>query len=89
MLQEEIKKLALTITSVENGIYSLNSNLGDLIQFERNMLNGMVVCGEVSKYMKRINLGTSMKEQCMKIPSMKVVLPETNTKVQRPNIEVK
>ncbi|KAI5444638.1 hypothetical protein KIW84_013057 [Lathyrus oleraceus] len=48
-----------------------------------NMLHEMVECGEVSTDMKRINFEIGIKEQCMKIPSTKVVLPEIKTEVLR------
>lgn len=84
MLQEETINLTSTLTGVENEFSSLNSKLEALIQSERNMLNGMVVCGEVYKYMKRINIWTSMKDQCMNITSTKVVLPNMKIEVQSP-----
>lgn len=49
------------------------------------MLVGMVEYGEMSRDMKRMNLGTSMKEKCVKIPSSKVVHPEIKIDVLRSN----
>lgn len=54
-----------------------------MFQYESNvnMLNFMVKCGEMSRDTKLKNYEISMKEQCIKIPSMTIVLPEMKYEV--------
>lgn len=81
VLQEEMKELASTITSIEKDISSLNSQLENRFHSEinlmhmSNLLDEKLEVREMSRDMKKPNVGTSMKDEINKIPPKKVVFP--------------
>lgn len=76
-----MKELASTITSIEKDISSLNSQLENRFHSEinlmhmSNLLDEKLEVREMSRDMKKPNVGTSMKDEINKIPPKKVVFP--------------